>query len=287
MEVAQVTPISNTAAVFSDFDFKIFQLQSEIEFVKTERSKRVKFLKNHFDAQLQDFEERWFETIKEESVIPFKEMRHGIRVYCVDREGSTFEISKYSSHLIFSYMMESYDFTMVRSDEFEDIDIQDFHLSRYNFGKDELMKINIVFKSLECLIPVLVKWNREMESLQSEIQIKIFQVNFELVDFDNQLRNLRQQILELRAESMISGNTIDFGTDRYRKFYYKSRAFEFFEQFRISSLSKTGKTCSIEAVIKGRKFCSTAYYPIKDSQKTVHFSKVRVKTLISNLYERK
>ncbi len=287
MEVAQLTPSSNALTLFSDFDFKIFQLQSEIEFIKSERSNRVKFLKNQFESQLQEFEERWLEIITEESSIPLKEMRHGIRVYCADREGSTFDISKYSSHFVFNYMMELFDFTMERSDEFEDIDIQDFYLSRYHFGKDELMKINIVFKSLECLIPVLVKWNREMEAMQSDIQIKIFQINFELVDFDNQLKSLRQQILELRAESMISGNTIDFGTDGYRKFFYKSRAFEFFEQFRITSLSKTGKTCSIEAVIKNRTFCSTAYYPVMNSQKTVHFSKVRVKTLISNLYERK
>ena len=142
MEVAQLTPNSNAVTLFSDFDFKIFQLQSEIEFVKTERSKRVKFLKNQFEAQLQEFEERWLESITEESAIPLKEMRHGIRVYCADREGSTFDISKYSSHFVFNYMMELFDFTVERSDEFEDIDIQDFYLSRYNFGKDELMKIN-------------------------------------------------------------------------------------------------------------------------------------------------
>jgi len=272
---------------FNDFDFQIMQLQSEIEFMISERKKRANFLDLQFEAQLNEFTSRWYEEIAEVTSMDLKSLKHGIRVYGTCYEGSTFHVSNNKSTIAFKYLMESYEFYLERCDEYEDIDIQDFVISSYRIDKDELMKITIVFKELESLIPYLVKWNREMEALQSDLQLKVLQINFELGDIDNEIKSLRIKIKELRSASFLAGNIIEFKNTGVRRLYYSCRKFEFVEQVRLVSVSPSGKTCSFEAIVLEKGFRSTAYYPEFKTGHPVTFQKVRVASILANFYESK
>lgn len=272
---------------FNDFDMQILQLQSEIEYRIEERKKRAILLKHEIDAQLTEFETRWFEEIFEASSLNVKSLKHGIRAYGYEAEGSTFGVTKYTSAIVFNFMLKSFEFDVERCDEFEDIDVNDFILRSYRVDKDELMKINIVFAELESLIPYLVRWNREVEALQSELQVKVMQINFELGDMDGEIKQLRQQIHELRIASFLAGNVVDFNDNRTRRLYYRSRKFEYVDQVRLVSLSASGKTCSFEAITLEKGFRSTYYYAKRGTKAGQKFEGVRVSTLVANFYEAK
>lgn len=287
----QVAETSATALLnqnfFNEFDMQILQLQSEIEYRLAERKKRAVLLKHELEAQVDEFESRWFEEIFEASSMNVKSLKHGIRVYGYEGEGSTFGVTKYTSAIVFNFMLKSFEFDVERCDEFEDIDVNDFILRSYRVDKDELMKINMVFAELESLIPYLVRWNREVEALQSELQVKVMQINFELGDKDDALKQLRQRIHELRIASFLAGNVVDFNDTRTRRLYYRSRKFEYVDQVRLVSLSATGKTCSFEAITFQKGFQSTYYFPLGGKKYTKQFDRVRVSTLVSNFYEAK
>lgn len=272
---------------FNDFDMQILQLQSEIEYRVSERMNRATIMKHELEAQLMEFETRWFEEISEAASMGLKSLKHGIRDYGYEAEGSMFRVEKYTSSIVFNFMMKSFEFDMERCDEFEDVDAHDFVLRSYRVDKDELMKINIVFGELERLIPYLVRWNRELEALQSELQVKVMQINFELSDMDDEIKQLRQRIHELRISSFLAGNVVDFNDKRTRRLYYRSRKFEYVDQVRLVSLSPSGKTCSFEAITFEKAYQSTYYYAKKDVQFKQKFERVRVSTLVANFYESK
>jgi hypothetical protein len=117
------------------------------------------------EAQVTEFEDRWLEELSDASSLPLKSLKHGIRFYTAKYEGSYFRLNKDTSGITFQYMLEKYSFDVERCDEFEDIDIHDFRMRWMSLDKDELMKVNIVFAELECLIPYMVRWNRELEAL--------------------------------------------------------------------------------------------------------------------------
>lgn len=273
--------------LFNDFDMQILQLQSEIEYRVTERMKQATIMKHELEAQLMEFETRWFEEISEVTSMGLKCLKHGIRVYGYEAEGSMFRVEKYTSSIVFNFMMKSFEFDIERCDEFEDVDVHDFVLRSYRVDKDELIKINIVFGELERLIPYLVRWNRELEALQSELQVKVMQINFELSDMDDEIKQLRKRIHELRISSFLAGNVVDFNDKRTRRLYYRSRKFEYVDQVRLVSLSPSGKTCSFEAITFEKAYRSTYYYANKDAQFKQKFERVRVSTLVANFYESK
>ena len=272
---------------FNDFDFQIMQLQSEIEYKISERKKRAELLDLQFEAQTNEFTSRWYDEIAEVTSMELKSLKHGIRVYGSSYEGCTFHVSKNKSTIAFKYLMETYEFYLERCDEYEDIDIQDFVISAYRIDKDELMKITIAFKELESLVPYLVKWNREMEALQSDLQLKVLQINFELGDMDNEIKSLRIKIKDLRSASFLAGNIIEFKNTGVRRLYYKSRKFEFVEQVRLVSISPSGKTCTFEAIVLDKAFQSTYYYAKFKTGRPITFEKVRVASVLANFYESK
>jgi hypothetical protein len=149
------------------------------------------------------------------------------------------------------------------------------------------MKITIAFKELESIVPYLVKWNREMEALQSDLQLKVLQINFELGDMDNEIKALRMKIQELRSASFLAGNIIEFKNTGVRRLYYKSRKFEFVEQVRLVSISPSGKTCTFEAIVLDKAFQSTYYYAKFKTGRPITFEKVRVASVLANFYESK
>lgn len=282
-----VTALLSNQSFFNEYDMQILQLQSEIEYRLEERIKRAILLKHELDAQVSEFESRWFEEIAEASSLPVKSLKHGIRVYGFESEGSTLGVSKYTSSIVFQFMLKSFEFDMERCDEFEDVDANDFVLRSYRVDKDELMKINIVFAELESMIPYLVRWNRELEALQSELQVKVMQINFELGDKDDELKQLRQRIHDIRIASFLAGNVVDFNDNRTRRLYYRSRKFEYVDQVRLVSLSASGKTCTFEAITLEKGFRSTYYYAKRGTKAGQTFERVRVSTLVSNFYEAK
>lgn len=282
-----VTALLSNQSFFNEYDMQILQLQSEIEYRLEERKKRAILLKHELDAQVSEFESRWFEEIAEASSLHVKSLKHGICVYGYEGEGSTFSVSKYTSSIVFQFMLKSFEFDMERCDEFEDVDANDFVLRSYRVDKDELMKINIVFAELESLIPYLVRWNREVEALQSELQVKVMQINFELGDKDDELKQLRQRIHDIRIASFLAGNVVDFNDNRTRRLYYRSRKFEYVDQVRLVSLSASGKTCTFEAITLEKGFRSTYYYAKRGTKASQTFERVRVSTLVANFYESK
>ena len=291
--IDQQTTVENTSTellnlnFFNEFDMQILQIQSEVEYKVATRQKRAKLLQLEIEAELVEFETRWFEEISEAASMDLKSLKHGIRVYGYEGEGSTFRVNKYTSTIALKYIMNSFEFDLERSDEFEDIDVNDFMLRSYRIDKDELMKINIVFSELESLISYLVRWNRELESLQSDMQIKVMQINFELGDLDHEIKQLRQRIHDLRNASFLAGNVVDFNDKHTRRMYYGSRKFEFIDQVRLLRLSPTGKTCTFEAITLEKGFHSTYYFPIHKTKYTKTFERVRVSTLMNNFYEMK
>lgn len=272
---------------FNEFDMQILQIQSEVAYKVSTRQNRAKLLKHEIDAELEEFETRWFEEISEAASMDLKSLKHGIRVYGYEGEGSKFSVNKNTSTIALKYIMNSFEFDLERCDEFEDIDVNDFMLRSYRIDKDELMKINIVFSELESLIPYLVRWNRELESLQSDMQIKVMQINFELVDLDDEIKQLRQSIHDIRSASFLAGNVVDFNDKKTRRMYYGSRKFEFIDQVRLLKLSPTGKTCTFEAITLKKGFQSTYYFPLDKTQYTKTYDRVRVSTLLNNFYEMK
>ena len=273
--------------LFNDFDLQILQLQSEIEFMISERKRRAKFFDLQFEAQLNEFTTRWYDEIAEVSSMELKSLKHDIRVYGSGYEGTTYSVCKNKSTIAFKYLMETYEFYLERSDEFEDIDIQDFVIRSYRIDKDELMKITIVFNELESIIPYLVKWNREMEALQSDLELKVLHINFELGDIDKNIKALRIKIQDLRSASFLAGNIIEFKNSGARRLYYNCRKFEFVEQVRLVDISASGKTCSFEAIVLEKRFISTAYYPEFKTGHLRTFHKIRVASVLSNFYESK
>ncbi len=273
--------------VFNEFDMQILQIQSEVAYKVETRQNRAKMLKLEIDAEIEEFETRWFEEIAEATSMDLTTLKHGIHVYGYEGEGSTFSVRKYTSSLELKYMMKSFEFDVERCDEFEDIDVGDFFLRTYRVDKDKLMKINIVFSELESLIPYLVLWNRELESLQSDMQIRVMQINFELGDLDDEIKQLRQRIHDIRSASFLAGNVVDFNDKKTRRIYYRSRKFEFIDQVRLLKLSPTGKTCTFEAITLEKGFQSTYYIPLHKTKYTKTFERVRVSTLLNNFYEMK
>ena len=273
--------------LFNEFDLQILQLQSEIEYRLAERQKCSDHYKYKFEAQLKEFSERWFEEVEEAASLPLKSLEHDISVYAYGREDSMISVRNGKSSITFSYLMNNYEFVMERCDEFEDIDVHDFVLRWYRLDKDELMKINIAFAELESLIPFLVRWNREMEAMHSDIRVGVMQANFELKAMDDELKEMRKKIHAIRSASFMAGNVVDFGSMGVSRLYTTKRKFEFVDQIKLIGLSATGKTCSFEAIVLDKAFRSTYYYPDLGTAKVRVIQKVRVSSLLSNLYERK
>ncbi len=273
--------------LFNEFDLQILQLQSEIEYTLSERKKRSDHYRYKFQAQLKEFSDRWFEEVEEAASIPLKSLDHDISVYGHGSEDSMLSVYHRQSSIAFDYLMNKYEFVMERCDEFEDIDVHDFVLRSYRVDKDELMKINIVFAELEGLIPFLVRWNREMEAMHSDIRVGVMQANFELKAMDDELKEMRKKIHAIRSASFMAGNVVDFGSMGVSRLYTTRRKFEFVDQIKLIGLSATGKTCSFEAIVLEKAFRSTYYYPDLGTAKVRLIQKVRVSSLLANLYERK
>ncbi len=273
--------------LFNEFDLQILQLQSEIEYTLSERKKRSDHYRYKFQAQLKEFSDRWFEEVEEAASIPLKSLDHDISVYGHGSEDSMLSVYHRQSTIAFDYLMNKYEFVMERCDEFEDIDVHDFVLRSYRVDKDELMKINIVFAELEGLIPFLVRWNREMEAMHSDIRVGVMQANFELKAMDDELKEMRKKIHAIRSASFMTGNVVDFGSMGVSRLYTTRRKFEFVDQIKLIGLSATGKTCSFEAIVLDKAFRSTYYYPDLGTAKVRVIQKVRVSSLLANLYERK
>jgi hypothetical protein len=252
-----------------------------------ERKKRSDHYRYKFEAQLKEFSERWFEEVEEAASIPLKSLEHDISVYGHGSEDRMLSVSHRQSSITFSYLMNKYEFVMERCDEFEDIDVHDFVLRWYRVDKDELMKINIVFAELEGLIPFLVRWNREMEAMHSDIRVGVMQANFELKAMDDELKEMRKKIHAIRSASFMAGNVVDFGSMGVSRLYTTRRKFEFVDQIKLIGLSATGKTCSFEAIVLDKAFRRTYYYPDLGTAKVRVIQKVRVSSLLANLYERK
>lgn len=269
----------------NEFDMQIWQLQSEVKRKKREREQRAKLLLYGLKEQMKEFENRWFEEVSEAASMELVELVHGMGVYGGEHEDGKFHLSTYRSTITLKYFMEKHTFDIEPNDEFEDIDIHDFHLRCYRLDKDDLFKVNHVFGEMESLVPYMVRWNRERESLRSDLQVQIIRINMELLDLDGELKSLREQIHEVRILSFLAGNTISFDDRRPRRIRYKVGEFHFADQLRLVSLSASGKTCTFEAVTYEKLFGSTSYYSGDRRKGTTVIEGVRVRTVVGNFYE--
>jgi len=271
--------------VFNDFDFQIMQLQAEVEFMKLERGKLAKFHEGKFEAKLLEFDVRWYAEIAEESSMNLNKINNRIWVHGSIYEGNMFQLNKNDSWIAFNFMHKTYEFSLHKNDEYDDIDFQDFQIHANRINIDDLMKLNIVFNELESLMPNLIRWNREIESIYNEIAVEVMHTNLELNKIDKQLKELRLKIEKTRAESFLAGNVIDFKNEGVRKFYYNSRRFEFVEQIKLIDISDSGKTCNVEVIALSKYFQCTSYHPMSDTGKRMEFNKVWISSIISNFYE--
>jgi hypothetical protein len=283
------TPVNVEAEIagsVSEYDMQIWQLQSEVQLKKKARVNRAKLLLYQMKEQIKEFEDRWFEEISEAASMELLELSHGTSICAGESEGTTFSIyTNHRSVISFKYILQNFTFDIEPNDEFEDIDIHDFHLRCYRLDKDDLFKVGHVFGELEGLIPYLVKWNRERESLRSDIRVQMITINMELQDLDEELTLLREQIHQLRIASFLAGNSISFDDRRPRRVRYCVGEFVYADQLRLVQLSPSRKTCTFEVIPYEKNFRSTAYYPGKKHLQPVVYEKVRVSTLVKNFYE--
>lgn len=273
------------ANVVNDYEMQIWQLQAELKRQKNAREERAKLLLYQLKEQINEFDHKWFEELSDAASMELVELRHGMSVYGSKYEDCSLSLGMYRSTIELQYFMENYTFDIEQNDEFEDLDIHNFHLRRFRIDKDDLFKVNHVFGEMEALIPYLVKWNREQESLRSDIQVQIITMNMELRVLDDALKSLRKQIQELRISSFLAGNTVTFDDRKPRRIYYRQGHFVFSDQLRLVRLSASGKTCSFEAITYEKEFWSTSYHSGKKHPKPSIIEKVRVGSLVMNFYE--
>lgn len=284
---SSIHSVSKPVQKFSEFDFQIFQLQSEIEFIKSQRLQFCQTQTQSLETEVAKFQKQWESQISCLAPIQFKNLENGIRLVGSSCEGTRYYMHKYSSHLKFEFEKHELDFVINKKEQSESLNPNHFATHHYRITHDALTAINKSFEAIDSLFPILVEWDESMIAFTRRIENSIAKLNHKLAVFDNKLESLREEIKSHRSQSLLAGNIIDFSTESYRKFYYSSRHFEFFEKLQIVHFSDSGKTCTIRATIREKKFRGTSYYPIRESQIHTEFQKVRVKTLIQNLYEKR
>lgn len=272
---------------FSDQDFKLMALQAELEVLLADRKNHYELVKNQIELQMAEFHDSWLEELREISSLEVKDLNTGYRLGGRSNQWTDhryFDLYRNHGNLTLQFMLEDYYLVLNPNDEFEDIDAHDFHLSHRHIDKDQYRRIGIVLAELDSLVHRLVYWNRESERIHADIRVFILTSNLELEALDQREKELREQIRMARTASALTGQIISFETNKYRKFYYKSAKYEFVESFRVTEVSPTGKTCTVHAIIRDRKFRSTYYYAL-ETTKTVEWKKIRVSQLSNNLYE--
>jgi hypothetical protein len=264
----------------NDFDLKILELQSDIESLKKERKRKMEFESEVINNQMSEFYDRWLVDINEHSGMHILELNTGHKFRSWNTDSGFLSMDKNDGHIKFQFMMEKYEFSHDPNDEFEDLDIHDFAIYYSTLDRDEFQRLGILWSELESLVPRLVYWNRESQTLFMDINVKILTVNMELKQLDEEMKDIKEKIRLIRAESLCYGNTVELSV---RRFYYTRNAFEFVNSIRIVERSKTGKTCKVEVQCVEKWMGSTRYIPGKKSYGKV--LKLRMKRVVNGIWE--
>ncbi len=264
----------------NSFDLKVLELQREIESLKKQRKQKMEFEGEVIKNQMVEFRERWLADINEHSGMHVLELMTGHDFWYRDTASGFFYMHKRDGHIEFQFMMEKYTFKHHPNDEFEDLDIHDFAIYYSNIDRDEFQRLGILWAELESLIPRLVFWNRESQTLFMDINVKILTVNLELKMMDEEMKQLKEKIRVIRAESLCAGYTVDLSP---RRFYYTRNDFEYISSIRIVERSKTGKTCTVEVQCVEKSWYYNRYVlGEKTYQKVL---KLRMKRVVNGLFE--
>lgn len=270
----------NLLPTVNSFDLKVLELQSEIASLKKQRKQKMEFEAEVIKNQMVEFRERWLADINEHSGMHIVELMTGHDFWYRDTERGFFKMDKRDGHIEFQFMMEKYTFKHSPNDEFEDLDIHDFGIYYSRIDRDEFQRLGILWAELESLVPRLVYWNRESQTLFMDINVKILTVNMELKMLDEEMKQLREKIRLVRAESLCAGYSVDLSL---RRFYYTRNNFEFINSIRIVERSKTGKTCTVEMQCVEKSWYYNRYVQGEKAYQKV--LKLRMKRVVTGLFE--
>lgn len=270
----------NLLPSMNSFDLKILELQGEIESLKKQRKQKMEFEGDVIKNQMVEFRERWLADINEHSGMHVHELMTGYNFWYRDSASGFFNMDKRDGHIEFQFMMEKYTFKHHPNDEFEDLDIHDFGIYYSKIDRDEFQRLGILWAELESLIPRLVFWNRESQTLHMDINVRILTVNLELKMMDEEIQQLKEKIRLARAESLCAGYAVDLS---HRRFYYTRGDFEYINSIRIVERSKTGKTCKVEVQCVEKNWYYNRYVQGEKTYQKVF--KLRMRRVVKGLFE--
>jgi hypothetical protein len=264
----------------NSFDLNVMELQNEIEFIKKQRKLKIEFEGEVIRNKMKEFKERWLADINEHSGMQVLELMTGNEFWYRDTDRGFLHTNKRDGHIEFQFMMENYTFKHHPNDEFEDLDIHDFAIYYSNIDRDKFQRLGILWAELESLVPRLVYWNRESQTLFMDINVRILTVNMELKMMDEEMGQLKEKIKLIRAESLCAGHTVELSV---RRFYYTRSKFEFISRIRIIERSKTGKTCKVEIHCIEKNWNYNGYVQGEKTYQQV--LKLRMKRVVNGIWE--